>query len=259
MSMNESPCIPPGAFAWTAKVTRCQVRPAAWVMATTEDPALYVLPIRCAMRSVQYPGRQDRRREKCIDNIPELADVALDALRNWIKYPFALFGHSMGAVVAFEVAQRLKSNSEWHPLWLFASGRRAPSRHRNGSVHLLDDVGLAAELRCARGTDPRLLADAELLASILPITRNDFKAIETYTYTSTTPLDCPITALVGNADPHTTIDEASAWSEHSSQNFDLQVFPGDHFYLEHCKPDFAAAIAVKLNGGSPINHDYSVR
>ena len=198
--------------------------------------------------AMQYPGRQDRRLEACIDNIPELAEASLEALQGWLSHPFAFFGHSLGAVLAFEVAQRLRYRSGAQPLWLFASGRRAPSRHRaSENIHLRDDAALVNELRRGGGTDPAALRDPELLAAFLPIIRNDFKAIETYECVTTVPLACPITALVGNADPQATIDETSAWAVHSSQGFDLRVFPGGHFYLESSRAAVIDTIAATLD------------
>lgn len=186
--------------------------------------------------------------EACIDNIPELAEASLEGLQDWLCHPFAFFGHSLGAVVAFEVARRLRDRAAAQPLRLFVSGRRAPSRHRaSENVHLRNDAALVEELRRNGGTDPRALHDPELLAAFLPIIRNDFKAIETYEYTTTVPLACPITALVGNADPQATIDEASAWADHSSQGFDLHVFPGGHFYLESSRAAVINTISATLD------------
>ncbi|TDB95509.1 alpha/beta fold hydrolase [Actinomadura sp. 7K534] len=111
--------------------------------------------------TVQYPGRQDRRNEPPIGHIPALADAVFEALRPWLADRPALFGHSMGSVVAFEVARRMEEHST-PPRVLVASGRRAPSRYRGESVHQRDDEGILAELRKLSGTDPRLLADEEL-------------------------------------------------------------------------------------------------
>ncbi len=182
--------------------------------------------------AVQYPGRQDRRLEPFIDNIPELADHIFDTLSRRPADPFAFFGHSMGAVLAFEVACRFQRGGGSAPLHLFGSGRRAPSRYRPGDIHRRDDAAIVTELRSVGGTDERFLGDAELLATILQVTRNDYRAIETYRWAPRPPLGCPITALVGDADPHTTVDEAAAWAEHTSGAFDLRIFPGGHFYFD---------------------------
>jgi pyochelin biosynthesis protein PchC len=196
--------------------------------------------------AVQYPGRQDRRREAFIDNIPALADHIFDALSPLSNYPFAFFGHSMGAILSFEVANRFEQRTETGPQWIFASGRRAPSRYRIGDVHLRGDAGLLAELRVSGGTQSRVLDDPELVAMILPAIRNDYKAIEKYVYAPGPPLCCPITALVGDSDPQTSIEDAFAWKEHSTGDFDFRVFPGGHFYLEAYQAEVNDAILAAL-------------
>jgi surfactin synthase thioesterase subunit len=195
--------------------------------------------------AIQYPGRQDRYGEKRIECIPELADAVFDALLPWCDRPFALFGHSMGAVVAFEVTRRLQ-HSDLSPLSLFLSGRRAPSRRPGGTVHLLGEADLIAELGRVGGTDPELLADEDMRAVILPIARSDIKAAETYVPVAGEKLDCPIWALVGDADPETPIEDASAWGDYTTSAFNLKVFPGGHFYLDPCRQDVLAAVSAAL-------------
>jgi pyochelin biosynthesis protein PchC len=200
--------------------------------------------------AVQYPGRQDRRRENCVESIPEMAERALAALTGWMDRPTAFFGHSMGAVVAFEVARLMQTRSGDTPAHLFVSGRRAPSRFREGKIHLYDDVALTEELRRAGGTDARFLNDPELRDSILPVVRSDYGAVERYRYAAGSPLSCPITALVGDSDSQTTIDEASAWSEQSTGEFRLRVFTGGHFYLDRQLTAVVRAISDTLTGPS---------
>lgn len=195
--------------------------------------------------SIQYPGRQERFQEKLIDNIPELADEACRALLPWCDRPFALFGHSMGAIAAFEVARRLRHRGV-NPLSVFASGARAPSRPAPEILHALDQNDLVAELCRMGGTDPELLADKDVQDLILPITRADMKALETYVYADGTTLDCPIWALVGADDPQTPIEDAVAWREFTASDFKLQIFPGGHFYLGDYRGDVLATVSAAL-------------
>jgi pyochelin biosynthetic protein PchC len=196
--------------------------------------------------SVQYPGRQDRRREKCIGRIPDLADHIFDALLPWSTRPFAFFGHSMGAALAFEVALRFARGAATGPSWLFASGRRAPALQRTEDIHLRDDAGLVAHLRSVGATDGRFFDDPEMLAAILPVARNDYKAIETYRCEPDSLLDCPVTVMVGDSDAETTINEAAAWREHCAREFEVRVLPGGHFYLDACLPDVVGVISAAL-------------
>ncbi|MFC3996921.1 thioesterase II family protein [Nocardiopsis sediminis] len=196
--------------------------------------------------SVQYPGRQDRRGEPGVRDMAEYADRVYDALLPWNDRPLALFGHSMGAVIAFEVARRLEGAGTV-PARLFVSGRRAPSRTREGEdLHRRDDAGLIEEMRRLDGTDSSLLDDPELLPLILPALRSDYTAIETYAYRPGPPLATPVTALVGDADPRATLKEVRAWSDHTGGAFDMEVFTGGHFYLTEHQDRVAALVSRHL-------------
>ncbi|MFJ3219866.1 thioesterase II family protein [Kitasatospora sp. NPDC086801] len=203
--------------------------------------ASYYVPVSNALSpaldvvAVQYPGRQDRRGEPFVETVEELADILVDLIEPLADLPLALFGHSLGASIAFEVACRLESRGTV-PLALFASGRRAPSRARDESVHLMDDQGLIAEIKQLGGTDAKLLGDQELMEMVLPATRNDYKAAELYRYTPRSPLATAIHAHIGVDDPKVSLDEAQAWKKHTTRAFELTTYPGGHFYLQDYGP-----------------------
>ncbi|MBB4677105.1 thioesterase II family protein [Crossiella cryophila] len=196
--------------------------------------------------AVQYPGRQDRRADPRIENVQEFAREIVKPLLAWTDKPLALFGHSMGASIAFEVATILEQEFDFRPAALFASGRRAPSRHRDERVHQQSDDGIVAELQRLSGTDSALLGDEELLRMVLPAIRSDYKAAETYRWQGGVPLSCPITAIVGESDPRVTFDEATTWSEHTRDEFALRTLSGGHFYLNHHQSDVVNEISDQL-------------
>ncbi|GAU69347.1 thioesterase [Streptomyces sp. NBRC 110611] len=196
--------------------------------------------------SVQYPGRQDRRTETSPSDIATMADQVYAALRGRLgSRPTAFFGHSMGALVAFEVARRLEADGG-ALTHLFASGRRAPSRYRAESVHRRDDDGIVTELKLLAGTDASLLGDEEVLRMILPAIRSDYTAVETYRCDPGAAIKAPITALTGDNDPKTTLEEAEDWRAHTTDAFDLRVYPGGHFFLGPQAPAVLALLRAHL-------------
>ena len=200
--------------------------------------------------AVQYPGREDRAMEPCVTNIPDLADQIHAALRPSLSGTFAFFGHSMGAILAFEVARRIARQDGHGPAHLFVSGRPSPPRHRNRNLHRAGMPALIAELRSHGATDPRLLDDREVLDLILPPVLADYTASETYQFEPGPPLSCDITAMTGDRDSLNTTAEAAAWSAHTTGAFNLRVYPGGHFYLDDCRARVLEMISSSLAGSA---------
>lgn len=192
------------------------------------------LPPVAEVISVQYPGRHDRFGEPHLDSLTALADEITPWLDALDDKPMAFFGHSMGSVLAFEIARRLQAEAEDEdaaPTHLFVSGRRAPTIVREERVHLMDDAGLVADLRVLQGTDDSVFDDPEVMRLVLPAVRADYRAIETYVYEPGPPLACPVTAVIGDSDPRVDRAEAEPWRQQTTGEFRLEVFPGGHFYL----------------------------
>jgi pyochelin biosynthesis protein PchC len=180
--------------------------------------------------AVQYPGRQDRREEPPATSINELAEGVFRALDDREDTPLALFGHSMGAMVGFELARLLEAAGR-PPAVFVVSGRRGPSVQRIENVHQGGNARLIEEIAKLDGTDAALLQDEEVLRMILPALRADYRAVETYQHTAEPRLSCPFVVMTGDADPRVTPDEARTWSQETDGPFELHVYPGGHFYL----------------------------
>ncbi|TWF95479.1 thioesterase II family protein [Saccharopolyspora dendranthemae] len=203
--------------------------------------------------SAQYPGRQDRLREPCLESVRELASGAAPELDQLIAgRPFVLFGHSMGAAIAFELALSRRRDRARAPHALFLSGRGAPGRGIDRGIRLLDDDGLIAEVRRLAGTDSLVLDEPELVRLALPSLRADYAAAETYDPGPGAVVDSDVVALTGDADDNVGIDDAEHWREHTTGAFDLQVFEGGHFFLNDHEPRIAELLGTALRGARGV-------
>jgi surfactin synthase thioesterase subunit len=194
--------------------------------------------------AIQYPGRQDRRGEPGIRDIRECAGEIATELKRWADLPLAVFGHSMGAAVGFEVTRQLV-DAGVVPLRLFASGRQAPSR---AGRHVLAerDEDIVAELKRLGGTDSKLLDRPSVRQMILPVLREDYRANARYSCDPEIMIDTPITALFSDADPYVDEAGASAWQRHTTADFRLSCFPGGHFYFAEQLPALVGEIRATL-------------
>ncbi|WP_327364754.1 thioesterase II family protein [Streptomyces sp. NBC_01296] len=195
--------------------------------------------------AVQYPGRQDRRTEPLIADIPTLADLITEGLAAYRDKPLAIFGHSMGAVTGFEVTRRLEAQGNG-PVELFISGRRAPSTSRSERLHLAGDAELVAEIKSHNAAGSELLDDPEMRSMLLPTIRGDYRAVETHVYQPGASVGCPVTAFTGDSDPKVTVDEALAWEGHTTGTFHSQVFTGGHFYLSDHQDAVLRTVSARL-------------
>ncbi len=205
------------------------------------------LPIPIAIYPVELPGHGRRMSEGLHNRIEPLVKDIARGLAPYLDRPFAFFGHSMGAVVSFELARFLRQAHSVSPVHLFVSGHGAPHLpHNEAPIHSLPDAEFIEKLREMNGTDPTVLGCAELCEIILPILRADFAICETYEYIPSEPLDCPITVFSGLQDRYVTRADLEAWSMHTRSRFRVSLYPGDHFYVNGSRAGLLEAIARDL-------------
>lgn len=196
-------------------------------------PWALAMPAHVEVAAVLLPGRESRLREKPLDSMAALLQALLPALMPELDRPFAFFGHSMGALLAFEVARALVQSGRPAPARLMASGRCAPHlADGDAALHALDDDAFVAAIdRRYGGIPAQILQDREVLEMLLPSLRADMAAIESYRHHGDAPLPCPIAAFGGSSDARTTLDKLQAWQLHSTEPVTARHFPGGHFYF----------------------------
>jgi medium-chain acyl-[acyl-carrier-protein] hydrolase len=198
--------------------------------------------------AVQLPGRADRLREKPFCSLLPLVRAVAHAIAPRLDKPFALFGHSMGAMVAFELARHLRGEWGLLPAHLFVSGRRAPQLDRSERVtYNLSEPEFIESLRDLNGTPPEVLEHRELMQLMSPLLRADFAVCQTYDYLHEPPLACPITAFGGLSDREVSRQQLEAWREQTSASWVLRMLPGDHFFLDSAQGTLLSLLSHELN------------
>ena len=181
---------------------------------------------------VQLPGRENRAAERPFEQTDALVQALGEALERWRDLPYAVFGHSSGAIAGFELARHARRQGVPGPVHLFASGRRAPHLPpRQPDVHALPDAEFIERLAGLGGIPREVLEHRELVELIVPLLRADLTLAETYVCRDEPPLSIGITALTGDQDGKAPVDDVREWARHTTGEFRLHVFPGDHFYL----------------------------
>ena len=215
------------------------------------NPALYrgwraQLPPDIELNLVCYPGRLDRWQEPMPGTLSGLAREVAAAIGEHIDGAWALFGHSMGAVVAHEAVQVLVRRGAPLPRLLAVSARGAPQFHQPGTLHASSDDVLVAELLRLGGTDPALLDIPEMRDLILPTMRADYTLIERWQPDAVRPLACPIAAFVGSGDPALSLAQAQGWEAWTTARFSLDRFDGGHFYFSRDPQPLIAQLQRRL-------------
>jgi surfactin synthase thioesterase subunit len=207
-----------------------------------ELPGVEVLP-------VQLPGRETRFQEAPLSSVSEIVEQLAAAAGDVLEEPFAVFGHSMGALIGYELVRKLRAERGMHPTGLFVAGARAPHLPRREQPrHELADAEFIEELRALKGTPAAVLDSAELMELMLPILRADFAAIETHVHSRGEPLDCPITAFGGLGDVDVVASDLAAWAELTRAEFQCTMFEGDHFFVQSGRARLLAAVRAQLFG-----------
>lgn len=207
-----------------------------------------VLPESVEVCQVNLPSRGMRLREPPITRLSTLVHEIAEAIQPELNKPFAFFGHSMGALIAYELAHQLRTQGQTIPAQLIVSGRQAPHIPKSDPpTHDLPDEEFMEELRRLNGTPKEALEHPELMQLMLPILRADFAICETYVYEAKPALDCPTAAFGGLDDNKVSREEIAGWREHTNTSFTMRMFPGDHFYLHSAQTILLEAITHLLS------------
>lgn len=206
-----------------------------------------MLPSNIEVCPVHLPGRGSRMAEQLYTRLPELVDAAATALAPYLDLPFAFFGHSMGALIGFELAQVFRKAHGLVSSHLFVSGRRAPHLPEpDPPTYNLPETQFVEELRRLNGTPKEVLVHPELMELLIPVLRADFQMCQTYQFQLRPPLSCPISVFGGDGDLEAGRQQLEGWREHTTGAFSLRIFPGDHFFLHANEPGLVGAIGEAL-------------
>lgn len=185
------------------------------------------------LQAIQLPGREARLREPLLTSVGSVVDALVPDMADLLDKPFSIFGHSLGALIGFELVRRLQKLSLPIPDRLFVSARQAPQVALDGpGMHLLPEADFREELRCYAGTPEVVLQDNDMMRLLSPILRTDIAMNETYDYVPGFPIPCPISAFAGLKDSKVSVSSVKAWADQTSQEFKIYCFDGNHFFLK---------------------------
>lgn len=205
------------------------------------------LPSEIEVCPIQLPGRENRLGETPLTRLKPLIETLTPLLRPHLDIPFALFGHSMGAILSFELVRELRRRQLPSPVCLFVSGSLAPQiPDLEPPIHRLSDSKFKEKLKQLKGTPDEVLQDTELMELYLPALKADFALLETYFYANESPLNIPISVFGGQQDNKVSPEALAAWREQTNQDFTLKMFPGDHFFLHVEGQNLLQTIAQEL-------------
>lgn len=202
------------------------------------------LPADIELVCIDPPGRGARIGDRPIFEVPQLVDQLVDEIQSWLDRPFGLFGHSNGALVAFELARRLQTLG-CSPEIVFASAKAAPALIQEpAALHRLSDADFIAELRDGGGTPEEFFDSPELIELFLPVLRADFALSETYRYVPGASLDADLVLLSGTSDSCMTAADQAAWAREFGGQVRKHEVAGGHFFVDE-QPDHVTAILAR--------------
>jgi medium-chain acyl-[acyl-carrier-protein] hydrolase len=209
---------------------------------------LPLLPPTIELSMVHLPGRESRWSEPCLHRMEDLAREIADALIERSDPHFALFGHSLGALVAFEVTRAIRRANGREPVHLFASAHRAPQVPlRYPKIAGLSDDAFVTEVDARHGgIPPEVASNRELMELMLPSLKADYGLFEAYTYVREEPLSCPISVFGGTRDAYISEADLDAWREQTSGRFWLRMIEGGHFFVNDDRPTVVASVVDRL-------------
>ena len=196
--------------------------------------------------ALELPGRGVHSQSPCIDRMNTLMERLLPALDPLLDKPFALFGHSMGSLIAFELARALRATGRRIPLHLFVSGMRPPHIKGEYRIHHLPDRQLVEALRALNGTPEEVMADSSMIEFFLPLLRADLRLVETHQYAPGPKLDHPITVFSGVGDFTTPVEQQREWQRHTRSSCTLRLLDGNHFFIQEHAHLMVASILKSL-------------
>ncbi len=207
-----------------------------------------MLPVHIEPWAAHLPAREDRLRATAYEDWAPMQNDLMDAYNQLPVQPTALFGHSMGAIMAFELARCIQARGRGALQHLFVSGRAWPgnSTSDDQDINMLDDAGLLEGMESRYGSLPPSMAHPDIRKMVTTTLRSDLRLLGSYQYRPGPALNCPLTVLTGEADPTTCDGQAAAWGVESCSIFTALAFPGGHFFLEPEKNDVIAAISARL-------------
>lgn len=216
--------------------------------ATTFQPWVGEVSPAVELCAVQLPGRETRLGEAHPGSLRNLVSQLSTELQPLFDVPFAFFGHSMGALVAFELTRQLRRRGQPMPMRLLVSGRPAPHiSHGAPSIRSLPDIEFIREVsRKYNGIPRAVLDEPELLALVTPVLRADIAMVEMYAFVQEDPLGVPISVFCGIDDTSVDFEELDAWRQHTSMSFRLELLPGDHFFPHTSREMLLASIGRDL-------------